>query len=453
MRKLILSVYNLNQSLVCRLWGVIVILILHSSLFTLHSFAQTAGTISTYSRFGLGLLHDQSQGFNKSMGGVGLGVRIGNRINTVNPASYSAIDSLSLIFDVGMRASFGRMRQGTTTVGVNNASLDYAHVGMRLVRRLGLAVGYMPYTNIGYEFSTPEKVVTTDANSSQPITSINVYSGSGGLNQIYLGLGWRAYRGLSVGANVSFLWGRYDHLLMPNYMEGGVTGNSYSSTIKSYNASLKTYKLDFGAQYPVRLSHQDWLSLGATVGIGHQIAQDASLLIFSTQGDTATYTASSPFDLPFSFGLGAAWQHKNNLLVAADVHHVRWGDCRMPVETPSGYAATKGSYKNMTKAAIGVQWTPNPFGNFWQRIQYRAGLSYATPYLKIDQLNGPSEMRLGAGIGLPIINKLNNRSVVNFGLQWLRRSASAASLVKEDYFVINLGLTFNERWFMKYKIE
>ena len=219
MRKLILSVYNLNQSLVCRLWGVIVILILHSSLFTLHSFAQTAGTISTYSRFGLGLLHDQSQGFNKSMGGVGLGVRIGNRINTVNPASYSAIDSLSLIFDVGMRASFGRMRQGTTTVGVNNASLDYVHVGMRLARRLGLAVGYMPYTNIGYEFSTPEKVVTTDANSSQPITSINVYSGSGGLNQIYLGLGWRAYRGLSVGANVSFLWGRYDHLLMPNYME------------------------------------------------------------------------------------------------------------------------------------------------------------------------------------------------------------------------------------------
>ena len=54
---------------------------------------------------------------------------------------------------------------------------------------------------------------------------------------------------------------------------------------------------------------------------------------------------------------------------------------------------------------------------------------------------------------MPIINKHNNRSVVNFGLQWLRRSASAASLVKEDYFVINLGLTFNERWFMKYKIE
>ena len=422
-------------------------------LWSLPLNAQTAGTLSTYSRFGLGLLHDQSQGFNKSMGGVGLGVRVGNRINTTNPASYSAIDSLSLIFDVGMRASFGRMTQGTSTVGINNASLDYVHAGMRIARRLGLAFGYMPYTHIGYEFSTPEKVVAKDANSTQPITSVNVYSGSGGLNQFYVGLGWRAYRGLSVGANASFLWGRYDHILMPNYMEGGVAGSSYSGTIKSYNASLKTYKLDFGVQYPIRMSHQDWLSLGLTYGLGHKIAQDAELLVFSTQGDTTTYKAHSPFDLPHSFGFGAAWQHKNTLLVAADVHHVRWGDCRLPVETQSGYAPMKGSYMNMTKVAVGGQYTPNIFGNFWQRIQYRAGVSFASPYLKIDGKDGPSEIRLGAGVGVPIINKKNNRSVVNFGLQWLRRSASAESLVKEDYFVINLGLTFNERWFMKYKIE
>jgi hypothetical protein len=42
---------------------------------------------------------------------------------------------------------------------------------------------------------------------------------------------------------------------------------------------------------------------------------------------------------------------------------------------------------------------------------------------------------------------------VNVGLQWQRRSASGAGMIKEDYFVINLGVTFNERWFLKYKIE
>lgn len=454
MRKLTISVYNLNESLLCRrLWGVIVILVLHSSLLTLHSFAQTAGTVSSYSRFGLGLLHDQSQGFNKSMGGVGLGVRVGNRINTTNPASYSAIDSLSLIFDVGMSGSFGKMTQGTLTQGVNNAMLDYVHVGMHVGKRLGLAAGYMPFTSIGYSYYSPDKPIVNDYNTTQNITSSTIYSGSGGLNQAYIGLGWRAYRNISIGANLGLLWGKYDHTLVPTYSEGGVGSGSYSSTIKWHSASLKTYKIDVGVQYPVRLTRQDWLNLGATYGVGHKIAQDASLLLYSTKGDTTTYTASSPFDLPHSIGYGASWQHKNTLLVAADVHHELWGSCRMPVETATSYVPMKGCYKDRTTVAVGTQYTPDVFGKYWERIQYRAGINFSTPYLKVNGANGPYELRMGIGAGLPITNKHNNRSVVNVGLQWQRRAASGAGMIKEDYFVLNLGITFNERWFMKYKIE
>ena len=454
MRKLIISIYNHSQSLVCRrLWGMTAILIFHFSLFTFHSFAQTAGTVSTYSRYGLGLLHDQSQGFNKSMGGVGLGVRIGNRINTMNPASYSAIDSLSLIFDIGMSGSFGKMTQDAKQVGVNSATLDYVHAGMHVGKRLGLAVGYMPFTSIGYEYASPEKTVASDVNTTLPITSSTVCSGSGGMNQAYVGLGWKAYRNISVGANVGFLWGKYEHSLVPTFMEGGSSSNSYSSTVKNYQATVRTYKIDFGIQYPVRLTRQDWLNIGMTVGIGHKIAQDATLKLYSTKGDTTTYTAPSPFDLPYSFAYGASWQHKNTLLVAADVHHELWSNCRMPVETSSGYAPVKGCYMNRTMFAVGTQYTPNPFGKFWERVQYRAGINYSTPYLKINEQNGPYELRMGVGAGLPIMNKINSRSVVNVGVQWLRRSASGAGMVKEDYFVLSLGMTFNERWFMKYKIE
>ena len=227
--------YNLAKPLACRrLWCAIVTLILHFSLFTFHSFAQVSSTNSTYSRFGLGLLHDQSQGFNKSMGGIGLGVRIGNRINTTNPASYSAIDSLSILLDVGMSGSFGQMRQGTQSVKVKSASLDYIHAGMHIAKRLGLAVGFMPYTSIGYQFASPETVITNDANTTQKISYSNIYSGSGGINQAYIGLGWRVYRDLSIGANVSLIWGQYSHLLVPYYMDGGTSSNSYSSTIKGY---------------------------------------------------------------------------------------------------------------------------------------------------------------------------------------------------------------------------
>ena len=455
MHKRMISLYKRSQPLAClRLWGVMVILILHSSLFALHSVAQSAGTVSSYSRFGLGLLHDQSQGFNQSMGGVGLGVRLGNRLNSSNPASYSSIDSLCVIFDVGMKASFGQMKQDAKKVGVVNASLDHIHAGMHIAKNLGLSLGFMPYTTIGYDYYTPDKKVANDQYSGLPVTVSESYTGSGGLNQAYLGLGWKVFHNLSVGANVSFLWGRYDHSSIPSYSEGGVASVVYSSTIKLFSASLKTYKLDFGLQYPVRLTPQDWLNLGFIYGLGHRIPQDATLTLYTTKGDSTAFVAPSPFDLPHSFGYGMSWQHKNTLLVAADVRHERWGNCRMPIETAGGgYLPMKGYYKNRTKFAVGAQWTPNPFGKYWERIQYRAGFNYSTPYLKVNGMNGPNEMSLCVGAGIPITNKINNRSVVNFGLQWLRRAASGPGMIKENYLVINLGVTFNERWFMKYKIE
>ncbi|MBQ4228958.1 MAG: hypothetical protein II675_04045, partial [Bacteroidaceae bacterium] len=53
--------------------------IFFSLLSPLKVSAQISGTNSTYSRFGLGLPVEQSNGLNKSMGGAGIGVRIGNR--------------------------------------------------------------------------------------------------------------------------------------------------------------------------------------------------------------------------------------------------------------------------------------------------------------------------------------------------------------------------------------
>lgn len=413
--------------------------------------AQTAGTVSSYSRFGLGLLHDQSQGFNRSMGGVGMGVRLGNRVNVANPASYSAIDSLSLLLDVGMSASFGQMKQEPLKKAVRNASLDYVHAGMHIARRLGLAVGFMPYTSIGYSFSSPEtpkKVIAYDQDSGLPITLMETYAGSGGINQAYMGLGWNLYRNLSIGANVSLLWGKYNHSILSAGMIGETSSTSFINPYREYSASIKTYKIDLGAQYPVRLTKEDRLCMGITAGIGHKIAQDAIL----TTGEKSD-TAKAPFDLPYSFGIGASWQHRNTLLVAADIQHEFWRNCRMPVETISGYQPMTGCYKNRTRIAVGAQWTPNPYGKFWDRIQYRTGANYTTPYLKVNGMNGPREISLSIGAGVPIINKINSRSVVNVGLQWLNRSASAPGMISENYMVINLGVTFNERWFMKYKIE
>ena len=111
----------------------------------------------------------------------------------------------------------------------------------------------------------------------------------------------------------------------------------------------------------------------------------------------------------------------------------------------------------------GVQYTPNPLATkgYYNKIKYRLGCSYSSPYMRIPQgegaqmhrLDGTSELALSMGFGLPISNSYNNRSMVNVGFQWLRRSPSSQNLITENYFVLNVGVTFNERWFMKFKIQ
>ena len=80
--------------------------------FSLVTMAQVSSTLSPYSQFGLGVLSDQSQGFNRGMGGLAVGLRDGKIVNMQNPASYSAVDSLTMIFDAGVSGQITNFKEG-----------------------------------------------------------------------------------------------------------------------------------------------------------------------------------------------------------------------------------------------------------------------------------------------------------------------------------------------------
>ena len=89
--------------------------------------------------------------------------------------------------------------------------------------------------------------------------------------------------------------------------------------------------------------------------------------------------------------------------------------------------------------------------HFFQRIRYRVGGAYATPYIKINGKDGPDEMSVSAGLGIPIVNGWNNRSMLNISTQWVKLDAK--NFITENSFRINIGITFNERWFAKWKVK
>lgn len=433
------------------------------------AFAQNGGGKSSYSRFGLGLLNDQAQTWNKSMGGVGVALPSGNKLNTMNPASYAHLDSLSFILDAGMSGNFGRMTMGNSSKNVNNANFDYLVAGFRLRKNIGLSFGFRPYSTVSYNYTTTSPDAFRDEITGELIRNTTQYQGSGGLNQVFVGAGWKPVGNFSIGANVGIMWGGYTHYMLQNFRVGDNSSSEFDGFNFVQHSDVLTYTVDLGLQYAFRVSPQDWLTLGATVGIGHQFDGDAALYRFMTTGDTLKVEGErNGFDIPMTYAGGIAWQHKNNLIVSTDFHYQAWGNCRMPVmEITDGvvsYPSTSRMYRNNFTVKAGVEYTPDPFNfdkhKYYKRIKYRAGASYSSPHMNIDTGNGtqaatyrgPSELALSLGLGMPIGSR-NNRSMLNLGMQWLRRAPGSANLITENYFVLNLGVTFNERWFMKYKIQ
>ena len=417
-----------------------------AAAITVSGWAQS-GTNSPYSQFGIGLLTDQSQGVNRGMNGVGLALRRGNMVNTLNPASYSSGDSLTMIFDVGLSGQLTNFKESGHSINARNADFEYAVGSFRAMKNLGVSFGILPYSNVGYTYASSTYLNNT-------IGAIpETFTGSGGLHQLFVGAGYSPLKPLSVGFNVAYLWGTLDRSVSST---ATTTVNSIS---KHYSATVNNYNLELGLQWEQPLGKKDVVTLGATVGIGHNLAADPECSIITINSSTATSDTTNMsirngLRLPMTYGVGVSWNHAEKLTLAADLTLQKWGAIDFPEynDQQKKYMLRSGLLRDRKKINVGVDYVPGYMSrNLLNRVHYRAGAAYSTPYYYINGANGPKELSVSAGLGIPLQNAWNNRSILNISAQWVHTSAK--DLITENTFRINIGLTFNERWFAKLRIE
>lgn len=428
-----------------------VIGIVLASAVSMAAFAQS-GTNSPYSQFGLGVLSEQSSGFNRGMNGLGLGFHEGNQVNYLNPASYARLDTLTFLFDAGISLQLTNFSEKGVKRNAKNANIEYVVAGFKAARRLGLSFGLIPFTNVGYQYSAAQAL--TDQPDATILT--NTYTGTGGVRQAYLGIGWEPIKGLALGANMSYMWGDYDRRLINSYSDGSV-----NNLVHQYTMDIRSYKVDFGAQYTAKVSAKDYITLGLTFSPTHKIGGKPQLQEILTNSqtnvsDTTSYGGDFDLNLPNFFGVGLMWNHNDKWKVGADYTLQQWSSVKFPsyeiVGGFSSFALRDNLLTDRHKFTLGGDFCPAPFSrNFFNRIHYRAGVSYATPYIKVYGNDGPTEMSASIGFGIPIINPYNNRSFLNVSAQWVH--STAKNYITENVFRINVGLTFNELWFKKWKLE
>ncbi len=411
-------------------------------------FAQAENGInSPYSRFGLGILSDQNLGVNRQMGGLGYALRDKSYINLLNPAAVSSADSTTMIFEGGFSFQNGNFKENDAKINAKNASFDYLAMSFRLKKNLGMAIGILPYSNVGYSFSRNETYLSPDGDTNGAFSSIYKYNGNGGLTQPFITIGWGITDNLSVGIMAAYLYGDISHSVSNEF-----TDNNISSRTRQYNLNVSNYKADIGLQYSKKVSDKHSYTIGAIYSFGHDLNADAQLIERKITSGTAEYsdTASfkNAFKLPHTFGLGFTYTYKEKWTFGADYTFQKWGNS-------SFFGDNTGS--DRSKISLGVEYNPNKISrNVLKRTRYRAGLYYAEPYTEFNGKQGCEEYGISAGFSLPMTsnnNMNNNRSLLNVSGQFVRINPKTDGMITETYLRLNIGITFNEFWFFKSKVN
>ena len=389
---------------------------------------------SPYSRFGYGLLNDNATAAQNLMGGVGYAMRSGRQINAMNPASYAMADSMTFLFDMGLDLTNVWSKEGTRSKHDIGGGLDYITMQFPLSKRLGMSIGLIPYSTVGYSFGSK-----IDNGSSS-------YEGIGGLNQFYAGVAGRVVGNLSIGANISYLFGTSYH---------DVYASSPSSTsLFEQVLEVRDFHLQFGAQYSQNFGSAHRVTLGLTYSpaktlLGHTWIQKYDINSDAAP-DTLNYTRlKGNFSLPETWGAGVAYEWNSRLLAEVDFTYQPWSKAKIM----KNENFMTNTFANRYKVAAGMSWRPADRGNYAQLITYRIGAHYTRDYMVVSYDGKNHYVRdygISCGFGLPTPGQ---KTIVNIGFEWLRRGTSDPNIVSENYFNIRLGINFNQLWFMKSQLK
>jgi hypothetical protein len=406
---------------------------------------NSASTSSPYSRYGIGTLSGNSLGRSEAMGGIGIGSRYGFQINTGNPASYTAIDTMTFLMEFGLSAKSTNYESADKRNGATEVNFNYLAFSFPMKKWWATAFGIMPLSEKGYNIVVNES--STNGYSSTAIT------GSGTLSKAFLGNAFKIGKNLSIGVNAWYLFGTLDDKYYLNFPYDAAAYDY----LKEEKLTVHNFGITTGLQYSWKTKNKNSWTLGAVfepkqnMSSKYVIHEERVLFRGSTTVtpivDTLSHSEGNQgLTLPLSIGGGFTYNYKNKIIFGADVYHQKWSDV-----TFSGSNASDMNMTNSTRYSSGIEITPDEFSirSYWSRVQYRAGCYYENSYITINgqQINGYG---VTLGIGLPFSRAL---STLNLSAELGRLGTTDNNLIRETYAKFTLHLLLHDRWFIKRKFE
>lgn len=275
-----------------------------------------------------------------------------------------------------------------------------------------------------------------------------------------------ALSSLSLGTNLNFLYGTIDYY---SYAYFPYSYGSVFNTKQTTETSVHDIYYQGGAQMFFDVSHFGKyklkknlkIILGYTVSLPKKVAATASQVAYTfssqTSGveqpyDTFYYkpSAKGSIYIPIMQSIGLGFKHGDNLTVLLDAGYQQW--------SKYSFFGDNQKLRDSYSAAIGFQYLPQraAVGSnlaYLKRINYRLGARYNSGNLVFNN-HAIAQYAVSVGLGLPSGGgRFKLFTMVNISLEYGINGTTSDGLIKEKYIRGVLGLTFNDRWFIKTKYD
>lgn len=406
----------------------------YCGLLLLFSIIITAqqNTSSPYSFYGLGDVKFKGAFENRMMGGISV-FRDTLKLNLTNPASYATLNFTT--YAIGGTQNYNNIETESQQEKAQRTNLDYLAVAFPIGKKAGAAFGLMPFTAVGYSIQNLQPL------EGQQSTE---FKGSGGLNKVFAGFGYKILPNLTFGAEFQYNFGAINtnSIVVVNGLQFG-TQELNDSRISGLNFNL-------GLQYFEKVSKKHHLFLGTTFapqGFVSLNNERTINLITVNQLPIQSEEISVPksrINLPSRYSIGIGFGEMKKWALATEVvfqEQSNFGNRFNDID--------EVTFENATRVSIGGYYIPNysSFSSYFKRVTYRAGIRFENTGMILNN-KSIEDYAATLGLGLPIGNLV---STLNIGVEAGRRGTVFSGLVRENYINLVFALTLSDRWFEKRK--
>lgn len=398
-------------------------------LFFIANFVVFAQGGSNFSIFGIGDIIHNSSAVYDALGTCAVAIPKENSINLINPALWGFLTQTRI--RGGYRFNQNYVQSENSHLWQNNGKVDGISYALAIDTAYGssIAFGFNTYSTVNYYISKRIQVSIDD----YYLEGNNIYQGSGGLSQAFLGASFRPLNFLYLGGSVVLNFG---------------TINSYNRTLVwgSYASSAVTEKND----YFIGLGFRGGMVLNPInkgyIGFFYEANNRSNLksqtrYIYELTLDT-TFVNETKIDMPSSYGVGFAYRIGRTIVTS---------EYTQRNFTSMNYnLGPRTSLDKENKFAFGISYigSKSTFTSYANRITYNLGGYYKQLYQKIDGV-GINEYALTFGFEFPIVGS----AMFNAGFVLGGRIPETSSLPKEYFGRMILEITLGETWFVPFRRE